>query len=362
MNRKTWRAITVLLSFCIICVIAILAAASSAQAQTAILTPNDSGNIVYHGTGTPDVPVYLTISTTVSASTFSDSDAPSEKKIELYNVQVQSPYDFGIEVSPVTSLDVSGRWVFPIWVRIGGTVDINNVGSYSRSGTMANTYDIKIEATPADTDLSITITSMYVPDTNGDYTAVLNTAGIPDGVYSIKQGTEEIAKAYVGVDPPVTFQLDIKTGWNLMSIPLVMEDKDVSHLFPADVLENVIVVWAWDNTQQAYKMYTPLEGYTNTLSTIDESMGFWVYSTADHSFSVSGQLPADSDISLVNGWNLVGNPVMDDRDPSSVYSDYLVVWGWDRTLQEYRLYTPVPGYTNTLTSLSPGYGYWVYKQ
>lgn len=362
MSGKIWRAISVLLSFGIISVIIILIAGEPAQAQTAILTPDSSGDIRYQGTGTPGVPVYLTISTTVSADSFSGNS------VELYGVQVQSPYEFSIEVSPVTTFDVSGRWVFPIWVYLGGTVT-NNVGAYTRSGTVANTYDVKIDATPADSVLSVTITSMYVPDMNGDYTVVLNTAGIPDGVYSIKQGTVELAKAYVGVEP---FTLNLYEGWNLICIPLTLQSNSLSDIFPADVLSDITDIWGWDETEQNWVYYSinPYDyfyDYYPKITGLDTGRAYWVRVEGTTSVTVAGIVPSGapySPASLVSGWNFVG---LTDTSPVAVTSLYPVatdVWGWDPIEQNWIYYSINPydyfyDYYPKINNIMPGNGYWV---
>jgi hypothetical protein len=144
----------------------------------------------------------------------------------------------------------------------------------------------------------------------------------------------------------------------LISVPLVLDDSNVADFFPADMKQNITVVWAWDSTTQAYLSYTPQPGYTNNLTTVNEQMGLWVLATKNMSFSVSGKQPASSTVAIRPGWNLVGNPTTQMRNPASVYGNYTVVWGYEDG--QYKCYTPLPGYNITLTSLKPGYGYWIY--
>ena len=138
-----------------------------------------------------------------------------------------------------------------------------------------------------------------------------------------------------------------------------MDDNNIADLFPADVKQNITVVWAWDSATQAYISYTPLPGHTNDLTTVNEKMGLWVLATRNMSFTVSGKQPDSSDITISPGWNLVGNPTEQVRDPASVYGNYTVVWGYEDG--QYQCYTPDPGHEITLTSLKPGFGYWIYN-
>jgi hypothetical protein len=362
MSGKKWCTIAVLSSFFIISVIVIFMAALPAQAQTAILTPDGSGNIRYQGTGTPGVSVDLAISATVSADSFTGNS------VELYGVQVQSPYDFSIEVSPVTTFEVSGRWFFPIWVNLGGTVS-NNVGSYARSGSMAGTYDIKIDATPADSVLSITITSMYVPDGNGDYTAVFNTENIPDGVYTIKQDGVEVAKAYVGVVP---YTLDLYEGWNLICIPLTLQSNDLSDIFPADVMSDITDVWGWDESVQNWEYYSinPNDYFYQfypKITGLETGRAYWVRMEGTASVTVAGTVPSgapDSPVALVTGWNCVGLTDMSQVAVTTMYPVATDVWGWDPVEQDWIYYSINPDdyfyqFYPKINNIMPGNGYWV---
>ena len=59
----------------------------------------------------------------------------------------------------------------------------------------------------------------------------------------------------------------------------------------------------------AWQHYDPAVGYGNTLTTLDESMGFWVEMTTADTLVVTGTAPGTSNIALKAGWNLVGFPV-----------------------------------------------------
>ena len=139
---------------------------------------------------------------------------------------------------------------------------------------------------------------------------------------------------------------------------LILPEEAAMPLFPADVKNDISVVWGWDSQAQAYKYYTPQDGYNSTLTTVGDHTGYWVYAKDNVSFTVTGTTSSDIDLHLNPGWNLVGSPADSQVDASQVYDSAQVVWGYQNGA--YELYTPQAGYTSTLSSLDPDSGYWVY--
>jgi hypothetical protein len=327
----------------------ILSAGSPAQAETAILTPDGSGNIRYDGSGIPNTRVNLSVSATINASEFGDS-------IEFYEVDVQPTNYFTIEVSPVSAFSVSGKisWT-PLWINMGGLLD-GNTGSFAYSVAVTEPhYDIKIEAQPTSPSVSVIITSMYLTDDDGDYSAVFNVNNVPDGVYSIKQDGVEVAKAYVGLQ---TYTMSLKTGWNLVSVPLVPLNDSIVSLIPPEAMANIRIIWHYDNSNPSsplWKFYKPGRA-VNTLANISDGMGFWVLATSDFDFVITGMVPQESHITYNKGWNMVGPEGLSTNTPAEKFGAYYLTWGYKN--QQWFYYKPSRT-ENTLTEIKPGQGYWV---
>jgi hypothetical protein len=69
-------------------------------------------------------------------------------------------------------------------------------------------------------------------------------------------------------------------------------------------------------------------------------------------------------LALVEGWNFISLPkTPPDTDIASVLADVSssvrIVWGWDNQNQGWKKYVP-QGQSNTLSTMEPGKGYWVY--
>jgi PKD repeat protein len=188
------------------------------------------------------------------------------------------------------------------------------------------------------------------------------------GVYDVKLtvkndgGSNTVTRVrYINVTEPdkATFNVSLNAGWNLISFPVLPEDKSIIHLIPDDVRSHIFVIWSYTGAG-AWKYWTELPDYTSTMSEVDTQHGYLVWCDSPVSFNVTGEMPDSDEVSLVSGdYNIIGYPKLDPADPADRYSDTLVVWGYKNGNWLY--YTTLPGYTNTLTSLEPGYGYEVYK-
>lgn len=158
---------------------------------------------------------------------------------------------------------------------------------------------------------------------------------------------------------PITFNVSLCQGWNMISIPVLPEDTNFTHLIPADARDHIYVIWSYEGGG-VWKYWTELPGYTSTLTDVDVQHGYQICCDAPISFNVTGTLPESDQVSVVGGdWNIIGYPKLEPTDPAERYSDALVVWSLRNGSWYY--YTSLPGYTNTLISMEPGYGYEVYK-
>ena len=150
-----------------------------------------------------------------------------------------------------------------------------------------------------------------------------------------------------------TFQIQLHTGWNLISIPLVPEDSNIDSVL-STIAGNYGVVWTttstggWKSSNQAFGRLTDI--------TVDK--GYLIYMTAPDTLVIEGTEPASTTINLASGWNLVGYPSQTTRSITDILSgvSYGVVWtttstgGWKSSNQAF----------GRLTDMSPGNGYMIY--
>jgi hypothetical protein len=155
----------------------------------------------------------------------------------------------------------------------------------------------------------------------------------------------------------VEFELSLRRGWNLISLPIEPVPAAASAVFSdtavpggrdgverfEDGLRGVIYagsIWGWDQTlsggQGAYAAATDLAALR----------GYWIYVDRERRVRVVGTPPASTQLTLVRRWNLLG-PARDVLLPQ-VAGVLNTVWWWDGAW--YQL-APL---------LEMGYGYWIY--
>jgi len=113
--------------------------------------------------------------------------------------------------------------------------------------------------------------------------------------------------------------------------------------------------------------YDPTVPYGATLTSLDETMGFWIEMNTPATLTVGGTAPGTSEIPINHGWNMPGFPASANLpmpDAISLHglgSDAFLVFAYhgDETPQWKKFDSSAPDYVNTLTELEPGYGYWI---
>ena len=99
--------------------------------------------------------------------------------------------------------------------------------------------------------------------------------------------------------------------------------------------------------------WNPLTG--GTLTALEFGKGYWVQATDENvAWTVTGQTNPDVEIALKAGWNLIGYPLLGEGEIETVLETALATEKIDFIYSGSRVY---PG---TLTTLTPGRGYWVY--
>jgi len=158
-------------------------------------------------------------------------------------------------------------------------------------------------------------------------------------------------------EPIATFDIDLQIGWNLISIPLTMQDTSVEN-----VLSNISGFWDvakyYDRADAADPWKSWRNGGTeNDLAQIDRTMGLWLHATSVGTLSISGNVPSTTMIDLKAGWNLVGYPSSQVKAASVA----LAGTGADivSVFQSTTPYLQDHGDLSTVT-MEAGKGYWIH--
>ncbi len=167
----------------------------------------------------------------------------------------------------------------------------------------------------------------------------------------------------------VTMQnISLPSGvWSLISF----KEHPVSTAI-VDVLSSIKgnygLVYVWDATTSDWLKYDPsAPSYSNTLTSLDETMGFWINMNAGGTLKVSGTPPTTTHIALKTGWNLVGFPSAGSLALPGAFSShgvtgFTLVYAYHAsdTAEPWKKFDPAgPSFANNLITLDTGYGYWV---
>jgi hypothetical protein len=266
------------------------------------------------------------------------------------------------------------------------TVTINNVvptgvsagGPYN--GIAGQPVSLSASATCASVD---TCTFAWDLDNDGDYDDATGTTASyiwnTIGSYTIGVKVTDDDGSFATDSASVTISgamhsIDLELGWNLVSFNLHPTSTAIEDVL-ATVFENYDLVYAWDATgahsgSGNWLMYDPDIIFEQTLTDLDETMGFWIHMTVADRLDVIGSIPTSTNIGLsvnAGGWNLVGYPSAASlnlpgalRD-HGVGTDFSLIYAFraaatPQWLLFDRLADP---YVNSLTAMAPGWGYWV---
>lgn len=161
--------------------------------------------------------------------------------------------------------------------------------------------------------------------------------------------------------------LSLPAGWSLISIP-----EEIPATDPATVLSSIQgqfdLVLAYDACDLAdpWKLYDPTAPVASDLTVIDHRIGFWIHMLTADTLTVSGSVPASTDIQICTGWNLIGYP-LDRAFPvagalHSIAGKYDRVFGHDTTdrTDPWAFFDVAAApWANDLRLMQPGRGYWV---
>lgn len=166
---------------------------------------------------------------------------------------------------------------------------------------------------------------------------------------------DEISFAVTGVSRDV----ELNKGWNLMSLPIVPDNKAIAAVL-APIMGNVTSVHYYNAATAKWLIYAPPD--FTTLTTIEDGKAYWINMKAATNLTVVGQAvappgygPVPPSYSVVQGWNMVGFRALDTMtvDDYLKGTNYVRIYGFD-------LGEGVGWFSLTSSqNMTPGLGYWV---
>jgi parallel beta-helix repeat protein len=157
----------------------------------------------------------------------------------------------------------------------------------------------------------------------------------------------------------------LKQGWNLISIPLIQNNQDLSKVL--EMINGYYDAVQWYNPtdlSDSWKHHKISKPFGNDLSHLNESMGFWIHITqpGDTIFLYNGTQPTSNQSIIIHpGWNMVGYPSLINRTRDNAlnninYStDVDAIWTFDAATQTWQEIGPSDYF-------ELGRGYWIHSK
>ena len=151
--------------------------------------------------------------------------------------------------------------------------------------------------------------------------------------------------------------LPINSNWNLISISNGSGATSIEDAL-APIMADVISVWAYENG--SWLVYDPQNPDFSDLLDVWPGQGLWVNMNDNAELTIPGESPVNG-VDLSEGWNLVGFSSSGPRNISdaisSIEGDVVSVWAYQNG--QWKIYDPQNPEFSDLTTMDPGYGYWM---
>ncbi len=185
---------------------------------------------------------------------------------------------------------------------------------------------------------SFTFTYGPVTLSDGSDTVSLNVDTGDDIYWESNEGNNE-AEITVAAGAPITLDLLLSPGWNMVSVPLILADPAASSVFPG-----ATAVYTWDSTKKSYVV----------PPTIAPDTAYWVAVQEETPLSISGAAVTSYLANLTPGWHMLGSvqgatPDLSVPRAAPLEGVLPYAYGWNNGAKAY----------DSVTELQTGTGYWI---
>jgi parallel beta-helix repeat protein len=157
----------------------------------------------------------------------------------------------------------------------------------------------------------------------------------------------------------------LEQGWNLISIPLIQNNKDLIKVL--EMIDGYYDAVQWYNavdTSDHWKHNKIGKPFGNDLYELNESMGFWIHITqpGETIFIYNGTKPSvNQTIDLIPSWNLVGYSSLSKKNRTDALNnidfgnDVDAIWTFNATTKKWKEITESDNF-------ELGRGYWIHSK
>ena len=143
--------------------------------------------------------------------------------------------------------------------------------------------------------------------------------------------------------------LTLNPNWNLISIPLTLEDNSVETAL-SSIEGKYESIFTYDSSTS---------DWVSDIAAITPEKGYWIKMTEEGILNVNGTLPELTNYSLKDGWNLIGYPSLTEQSVTTLLTNvnFIGMFAYNNSWLSY--HPDKSMFLNTLQTMQPGYGYWI---
>ena len=137
--------------------------------------------------------------------------------------------------------------------------------------------------------------------------------------------------------------LEIKKGWNLISIPISLGDQYTAKDLANYLGDGCKLIAMWDSSKQKFMTYIPGFSSEEYNFQIKPEYGYFIYANEEFSIELNGTFIKIDNIELKKGWNLVGwdrEEITAKEIAQSVGKECKLLAKWNSEEQKYIVYIP----------------------
>jgi hypothetical protein len=261
----------------------------------------------------------------------------------ITSVQAVGPTIEFIDPTPEDNAEVKEDYVVVNVSITGDTIDSVlldwNGTNYTMSKTALNVYTY-----PA-TNL-----------TNGTYTYKVYAKDT-----SNNSGVSETRNVTINETTGASFDLELGAGWNLISIPLEIDNTSINAVFPD--ANDGDELYAYDGSGWQIATYNSEAGWYGDFGTVEQDTGYWYSANTAGTVTIKGTEAGTRTVLIADGWNLIGYTRLTPANLNDLLvknvtnDDELYAYGGD----DWQIATynfEAQGWYGDMSTMEPGKGYW----
>jgi len=206
-----------------------------------------------------------------------------------------------------------------------------------------------------------------------EYIYTFNVTNLTNGVYTYKVYANDSTtcgnlgvseERNVTVNATRTFELPLAVGWNLISIPMEIDNTSINAVFPN--ANDGDMIYAYDSGLwyiSAY--YSEFSTWDGDLMTIEPDKGYWYRANTAYNATIEGTEAGPRNVSINTGWNLIGYTRLSEANLTDLIteedgcSNGDMIYAYDSGLWYISAYySEFSTWDGDITVMEPGKGYW----